>query len=91
MANAILAGVNPLYGLYAAMIGPAVGALFTSSQLLIISSTSAAALAANQSLAGLAGDARDRALFLMVVLIGVFQIVLALLRAGQLIRRPYST
>src|SRR5688500_1099635 len=38
MANAILAGVNPLYGLYAAMLGPAVGALFTSTQLMIISS-----------------------------------------------------
>ena len=86
MANAILAGVNPLYGLYAAMIGPAVGALFASTQLMIISSTSAAALAANQSLAGLTGDARDRALFLMVVLIGVFQILLGLLRAGQLTR-----
>ena len=86
MANAILAGVNPLYGLYAAMIGPAVGALFTSTQLMIISSTSAAALAANQSLAGLTGDERDRALFLMVILIGVFQILLGLLRAGQLIR-----
>ncbi len=86
MANAILAGVNPLYGLYAAMIGPAVGALFTSTQLMIISSTSAAALAANQSLTGLTGDARDRALFLMVVLIGVFQILLGLLRAGQLTR-----
>lgn len=86
MANAILAGVNPLYGLYAAMIGPAVGALFTSTQLMIISSTSAAALAANQSLGGLTSEARDRALFLMVVLIGVFQIVLGLLRAGQLTR-----
>ena len=86
MANAILAGVHPLYGLYAAMIGPAVGALFTSTQLMIISSTSAAALAANQSLTGLTGDARDRALFLMVMLIGVFQLVLGLLRAGQLTR-----
>lgn len=86
MANAILAGVNPLYGLYAAMIGPPVGALFTSTQLMIISSTSAAALAANQSLTGLTGDARDRALFLMVILIGVFHILLGLLRAGQLTR-----
>ncbi len=86
MANSILAGVNPLYGLYASMIGPIVGALFTSTQLMIINSTSAAALAANQSLGGLTGEARDRALFLMVVLIGVFQIVLGLLRAGQLTR-----
>lgn len=86
MANAILAGVNPLYGLYAAMFGPIVGAVFSSTQLMIVSSTSAAALAANQSLGSLTGDDRDRALFLMVVLIGVFQIVLGLLRAGQLTR-----
>jgi len=86
MANAILAGVNPLYGLYAAMIGPVVGALFTSTQLMIISSTSAAALAANQSLSGLTGEARDRGLFLMVVLIGAFQILLGILKAGQLTR-----
>jgi SulP family sulfate permease len=86
MANSILAGVNPLYGLYASMIGPIVGALFTSTQLMIINATSAAALAANQALGGLTGEERDRALFLMVVLIGVFQIVLGLLRAGQLTR-----
>ena len=86
MANGILAGVNPLYGLYASMIGPIVGALFTSTQLMVINSTSAAALAANQALGRLTGEERDRALFLMVVLIGVFQIVLGLLRAGQLTR-----
>jgi SulP family sulfate permease len=86
MANSILAGVNPLYGLYASMIGPIVGALFTSTQLMIINSTSAAALAANQALGSLTGEQRDRALFLMVVLIGVFQIVLGLLRTGQLTR-----
>ena len=86
MANSILAGVNPLYGLYASMIGPIVGALFTSTQLMIINATSAAALAANQALGGLTGEERDRALFLMVVLIGVFQVALGLLRAGQLTR-----
>ncbi len=86
MANGILAGVNPVYGLYASMLGPIVGALFTSTQLMIINSTSAAALAANQALTGLTGDQRDRSLFLMVVLIGVFQIVLGLVRAGQLTR-----
>lgn len=86
MSNGILAGVNPVYGLYATMIGPFVGAFFTSTQLMIINSTSAAALAANQALTGLTGEQRDRSLFLMVVLIGVFQIVLGLMRAGQLTR-----
>lgn len=86
MANGILAGVNPVYGLYACMAGPLIGALFSSTQLMIITSTSAAALGANQGLTGLTGDARDRTLFMMVILIGIFQIVLGLLRFGQLIR-----
>jgi SulP family sulfate permease len=86
MANSILAGVNPVYGLYACMVGPLVGGLFSSTQLMIISSTSAAALAANQGLTGLAGAERDRALFLLVILVGVFQILFGLLRVGQLIR-----
>lgn len=86
MANGILAGVNPVYGLYACMTGPVTGALFSSTQLMIITSTSAAALAANQGLTGLTGDARDRALFLMVLMVGALQILFGLLRVGQLIR-----
>jgi len=30
MANSVLVGVNPVYGLYATMMGPAVGGLFSS-------------------------------------------------------------
>jgi SulP family sulfate permease len=86
MANGILAGVNPVYGLYASMIGPLAGSLFSSTQLMIITSTSAAAIAANQSLTGLTGAARDRTLFLLVLLVGVFQILFGLLRAGRLMR-----
>ena len=36
MSNGILAGVNPVYGLYATMIGPFVGAFFTSTQLMMV-------------------------------------------------------
>ena len=38
MAGGVLANVNPMYGLYAAMIGPLVGALFASTQLMRVSS-----------------------------------------------------
>jgi sulfate permease, SulP family len=31
MANGVLVGVNPVYGLYAAMLGPGVGGLFSST------------------------------------------------------------
>ncbi|HSM56360.1 MAG TPA: SulP family inorganic anion transporter, partial [Candidatus Sulfomarinibacteraceae bacterium] len=86
LANGILAGVNPLYGLYASMAGPVAGGLFSSSKLMVITSTSAAALAAGQALAGLPAEARDNALFAMVILVGVFQVLFGLLRLGQLTR-----
>jgi SulP family sulfate permease len=46
MASAILAGVNPVFGLYALMVGTPVGALLTSSNFMLICTTSAMALTA---------------------------------------------
>lgn len=86
MASGILVGVNPIYGLYACMVGPIAGGIFSSTQLMIIATTSAASLSAGQALGALQGDARDNALFLMVVLIGVLQILFGLLRLGQVTR-----
>ena len=86
MASEILVGVNPIYGLYACMVGPIAGGIFSSTRLMIIATTSAASLSAGQALGGLSGESRDSALFLMVVLIGGFQILLGLLGAGRLTR-----
>ena len=86
LGNGILAGINPLYGLYAGLAGPIAGSIFSSSSLMVITSTSASALAAGQALAGLPAAQRDSALFAMVILIGAIQIVLGLLRLGQMLR-----
>ena len=86
MANGVLVGVNPLYGLYATMLGPGVGGLFSSTQLMIITTTAAASLSTSQALGGLEGEARANTLFLMVVLIGAFQVLFGVLRLGKLIR-----
>lgn len=86
MANGILVGVNPIYGLYASMFGPFVGGIVSSTQLMVITTTAAASLATGQALDPLSGDARASALALMVLLIGIFQIVFGLLRFGRLIR-----
>jgi len=86
MASGILAGVNPIYGLYACMMGPIAGGIFSSTRLMIIATTSAASLSAGQALGGLQAEARANALFLMVVLIGTLQVLFGLLRAGQLTR-----
>ena len=70
MASGILVGVNPIYGLYSCMVGPIAGGIFSSTRLMVIATTSAASLSAGQALGGLQAEARDNALFLMVVLIG---------------------
>lgn len=81
MANGLLAGVNPIFGLYANMVGPVVGGVLSSSRLMVINSTSAAALVAGQALGG---EADDASLFLMVLLAGFIAVVLGLLRLGRL-------
>jgi len=86
MANGLLVGVNPIHGLYATMIGPFVGGLTSSSQLMVITTTAAASLTAGQSLAGASGQTRATALFVLVVMAGTFQIAFAMLGLGRLTR-----
>ncbi len=42
MAASVLAGVNPVHGLYAGLAGPLAGGLASSSQLMVVTTTSAA-------------------------------------------------
>lgn len=86
MASGVLAGVNPIYGLYASAVGPVVGGLLAGTTLLVITNTSATALVAGEALLGLSGEDRDAALFLLVILAGAFQILFGLLRLGQATR-----
>jgi SulP family sulfate permease len=44
LASGVLAGVNPLYALYAVMMGTPVGAIFSGSVYLSVQTTSAMAL-----------------------------------------------
>lgn len=86
LASGLLAGVNPIYGLYACIAGPIGGGLFASTRLMVITTTSASALAAGQALSGVPAGSRANALFLMVMLVGLFQIAFGLLRLGRLAR-----
>ncbi|MCC6455970.1 MAG: SulP family inorganic anion transporter [Caldilineaceae bacterium] len=86
LASAALAGVNPVYGLYTSIAAPISGSLLVSAQLMQIATTSASALAAGQVIARYPADQRDQALFLTVVLTGLFLAVFGLLRMGRLIR-----
>ena len=86
MANGLLVGVIPIHGLYATMVGPIVGGLASSTQLMVITTTAAASLTASQSMAGLPPERRTTALFLLVILVGAFQLLFAMLGFAKLTR-----
>lgn len=86
LANGLLVGVNPVLGLYAAMVGPFVGGLLSSTRMMVITTTAAASLTAGQSLTSMPADERVGALVLMVILVGLIQIAAGLLRLGRYTR-----
>ena len=86
MANGALLGVSPVHGLYGTMVGPAVGGVLSSTQLMMITTMAAASLAAAQALGDLQGDAHTDGLFAMVIVIGVIQLVAGLFRLGRVLR-----
>ncbi len=86
MAASLLAGVSPIHGLYASMVGPFVGGLSASTALVVVTTTSAAALAAGSSLAGLPQADRAGALALLTMIAGGLMVVAGLFRLGRYTR-----
>ena len=91
MASALLAGINPLTGLYTMIIATPIGALFTSSEMMHISTTSALSLAVASSLVGMPPDLKLQAVYMLALMVGVIQITLGLFKMGYLVRFvPFS-
>jgi SulP family sulfate permease len=91
MAHALLAAVNPVFGLYTLMLATPFGALFTGAVFMNVSTTSALAVAAGDTLITYPESSRVTVLVTLVVMIGIFQIVLGLLRLGWITRFiPFS-
>ena len=89
MAYALIAGVDPRYGLYSAIVVTAVGAVFGSSAYLINGPTNAISLVVFSALAFLDPNAHGEifeAMFLLAVMVGVIQIAIALFKLGDLTR-----
>ena len=61
MAASVLAGVNPVHGLYASFAGPIFGGLTSNTRLMVITTTSAAALAAGSALQSFSAAEREQA------------------------------
>ncbi|MGD9092277.1 MAG: SulP family inorganic anion transporter [Anaerolineales bacterium] len=84
IANGVLAGVNPIYGLYSTIFGTTVAALFTSSVIMNVDTTGATALAAGGILSGKAPEVHLEYLVVLVILVGMYQLIFGLLKLGDL-------
>jgi len=85
LAAGLLAGLNPVAGLYSYLYGLAAGALFTSTTFMAIQGTGAMAIiVADVDLAS--RDDPVRALVTLSMLTGVVMIVAGLLRLGSFLR-----
>jgi SulP family sulfate permease len=86
LGNGLLAGVNPVYGLYSMIAGTTVAALFTSSVIMNVDSTSATAIASGEEMVGLSPTDQLAALVVLGILVGLFQLLFGILKLGFLTR-----
>src|SRR5207253_652003 len=77
---------EPRYGLYTAVVLAALGSLFGSSSHLISGPTNAISLVVCSAIAGLGLGANPSAVFLLALLVGGVQVLIALLKLGDLTR-----
>ena len=86
LAGGLLAGVNPVFGLYAYMVGTFTGGLFTSSSFMAVQATGAMAIVVADVGAVHSAEDPARALFTLSVLTGVVMLAAGLLKAGSILR-----
>ena len=88
MAYAQIAGIDPRYGLYSAIVVTAIASIFGSSSHLINGPTNAISLVVFSALAFLGGDKplAVEATFLLAAMVGIIQILIAVFKLGDLTR-----
>ena len=86
LATGLLAGVNPLAGLYAYMVGTFTGAFVTSSSFMAIQGTGAMAMIVLDVPEVHGGGDPERAVFTLAILTGVVMLAAGLLKLGALLR-----
>lgn len=89
MAYALIAGIDPRFGLYSAIVVTVVAAIFGSSSHLINGPTNAISLVVFSALAFLDPEARFdayQATFLLALMVGTIQILISVFKLGDLTR-----
>lgn len=86
MGFALIAGVNPIYGLYTAVVSTIVSAFAGSSTYMTVGPTNALSLVVFSIIGSHVGDAQIERLFVLTLLTGVFFFLFGVLRLGMLVR-----
>lgn len=86
LAAGLLAAVNPVFGLYAYMVGTFTGAIFTSSAFMAVQATGAMAIVIADVDAVRGGDDPAGALFMLSILTGIVMLGLGLFKLGTIVR-----
>lgn len=86
MACAVMAGVNPVLGLYATIIGPLVGSWTTSSVFMSITTTGALALATGSAIENVAPEDKLTVVTFITLLAGLIQIAMSFLNLDVILR-----
>ena len=84
MAYAIIAGVNPVYGLYTAIVSTIIGAIFGSSNHLIAGPTNAISLLIASGMRNyMELNNAYEMLFLLTFMVGIIQILFGVIKLGK--------
>ena len=86
LATGILAGVSPLAGLNAYLVGTVTGAVVTSSTFMIVQGTGAMAMVISDVPAVQLSQSPDRAVFTLALLTGLVMLAAGLLKLGAALR-----
>ncbi|MFW5999575.1 MAG: SulP family inorganic anion transporter [Halanaerobiaceae bacterium] len=85
MAYALIAGVNPVYGIYTSMVSMLTAVLVGESDYLVVGPTNVMAMTIASSLSFMSQDNYLTGIFILTLMVGIFQFLLSILKLGQLV------
>ncbi len=91
LAAGVMAGVNPIHGIYASIFGRIAGGLSTGSALMCVTTTGAISITVAETMSGIPEAQQAGALAMLVLLVGLIQLALGVLRLGFLVHFVSNT
>ena len=86
MAYALIAGLNPIYGLYTSIVSQIISTITGKSSYIIVGPTNLMAMAIASNLNYVAENNYLEMVVLLTFLVGLFQIMAGIFRLGKLVR-----